>query len=174
MNKWDEQLKSHAIFTTLADLSEKLKDESLVSEDINIIELVDKITQLQIYTDISLRNVVPVLINLSVLNNANSHMTNVRNELNNYISNNNIAHLNNAASHVDATMAQIVLLPVPRPHIADEAFSESLSKFKSLIESSFQELKEAKDELASAISSVSNESDSQSQSLSELSEKIEQ
>jgi len=174
MNKWDEQLKSHAIFTTLADLSEKLKDGSLISEDINIIELVDKITQLQVYTEISLDNVVPELINLGVLNNANSQMTNVRNEVNNYISNNNIAHLNNAASHVDATMAQIVLLPVPRPHIADDAFSESLSRFKSLIESSFQELKETKDELASAISSVSNESDSQSQSLNELSTKIEQ
>ena len=174
MNKWDEQLRGHAIFTTLADLSEKLKDDSLISEDINVIELVDKITQLQTYAEISLRNVVPELINLGVLNNANSQMTNVRNEVNNYISNKNIAHLNNAASHVDATMAQIVLLPVPRPHIADEVFSESLSKFKSLIQNSFQELKEAKDELAITISSVSSKSDSQSQSLSELSKKIEQ
>lgn len=174
MNKWDEQLRDHAIFTTLADLSEKLKDESLISEDINVIELVDKISQLQAYTEISLRNVVPELINVGVLNNANNQMTNVRNEVNNYISNKNIAHLNNAASHVDATMVQIVLLPIPRPHMTDETFSESLSKFKSLIQDSLQELKEAKDELARSISSVSSQSDSQSQSLSELSEKIEQ
>lgn len=174
MNKWEEQLKNNPIFTTLADLSEKLKDESLVSEDINVIELVDKICQLQIYAEIALSNVVPELINLGILKNANSQMTNVRNEVNNYISNTNIAHLNNAASHVEATMAQLVLLPVPRPHLAEDTFTASLSKFKSLIEKSFQELKEAKDELASSIESVSNESESQKQSLGDLASKIEE
>lgn len=174
MNKWEEQLKNHAIFTTLADLSERLKDESLISEDINVIELVEKIVQLQAYAEISLSNIVPELISLGVINNVNSHLINVRNEVNGYISNKNIAHLNNAASHVDATIAQIVLFPVPRPHLAEEAFSESLSKFKSIIANSFQELKETKDELAEAINSLSNESEIQNQSLTELASKIDQ
>lgn len=174
MSKWEEQLKNHAIFTTLADLSERLKDESLISEDINVIELVDKIVQLQAYAEISLNNIVPELIGLGVINNANSQLTAVRNEVNSYIANKNIAHLNNAASHVDATMAQIVLFPVPRPHLAEEAYSESLSKFKSIIINSFQELKETKDGLAEAINSLSNESENQNQNLTELASKIDQ
>ncbi len=174
MTKWDEQLNNHALFTTLSYLSERLKDEALISDDINIIVLVDKINQLVVYCDLSLRNAVPELVNVATLNNANSQMTNVRNELNSYISNKDIAHLNNAVSHVDATMAQLISLPIPRPHLAEETYSESLSKFKYLIENSFQEIKDAKDQLDTAISEVSGKSESQSESISALTEEIQQ
>lgn len=173
MTKWIEQLNNHAVFTTLSDLSERLKENALVSEDINVIELVDKIHQLVAYSDTSLRNVVPELVGTGTLNTANSHITNVRNELNNYISNSNIAHLNNAVSHVDAAMTQLVLLPVPNQQVSGETFSSSLAKFKSLIEHSFREIKEAKDQLQSSILELSEKSESQKRSISSLDEKIQ-
>jgi len=101
----DDQLSNHAINTTLANLSERLKEEVLISDDINIIELVDKIRQLTTYTETCLENVIPQLINVATLNTANSQMTNVQNELNSYISNKNVGHLNNAVNHVDTVKA---------------------------------------------------------------------
>jgi hypothetical protein len=174
MTKWNDQLNQHALSITLSDLSERLKDEELISDDINVIELINKINQLVVYCELALRNVIPELVSAATLNGANSHMTNVRNELNSYISNKNIAHLNNAVSHVDSTMAQLISLPIPRSHIEEETYSESLSKFKLLITKSFQELKEAKDQLDRAISDVSEKSESQSESISTLAENIQQ
>ncbi len=145
-----------------------MKDEALISEDVNVIELIDKIEQLVTYSEICLQNVIPSLVNISSLNNANSQITNVQNELNSYISNKSIGHLNNAVSHVDAVMVQLNSLPIPRPHLSEESFSNSLVQFKKLVESSFKEIKELKDQLESSISEVSSSSIAQKDDVENL------
>jgi uncharacterized membrane protein len=174
MSKWDDQLANHAISTTAANLAERLKVDELITEDVNVIDLVDKIRQLIAYYEICIANVIPSLINIANLNNANSQMTNVMNELNSFISNKNIAHLNNTATHVDATMVQLNALPIPRPHLSEESFSASLIVFKSLVEKSFSEIKSLKDGLENTIAIVSEKSNVQNESLKAIENDIEQ
>jgi len=69
MSKWDDQLNNHVINTSLANLAERMKEEILISDDINVIELVDKINQLLLYSEMCLQNVIPQLVNVGNLNN---------------------------------------------------------------------------------------------------------
>lgn len=173
MSQWEDKLEQHAIHTTLANLNEALESEVLISEDINVIAFTDKIGQLSAYIDISLKNVIPPLINQGHLNNANSHLQNVLNELNAYISNRNTAHLHNTATHIDSVMSQINALPVQRKSVEEDGFTESLIRFKKLVEKSFKEIKSLKDELADSVSDISSDTEMQKNKIEELSVSID-
>ncbi len=123
MSQWEDKLNSHAIHTTITNLTERLNDKDLEIEDLSAIELIDKIIQVKLYTEICLQNVIPALVNQSHLNNANSNLQKVLNELNSYIANKNIAHLNNATNHIDAVMTQLNALPIPNNTIVDDSFT---------------------------------------------------
>jgi predicted CopG family antitoxin len=173
MSQWEDKLNSHAIHTTITNLAERLNDKDLEIEDLSAIELIDKIVQVKSYTEICLQNVIPALVNQAHLNNANSNLQKVLNELNSYIANKNIAHLNNSTNHVDAVMTQLNALPIPNNTIRDDSFTESLTQFKVLIERSFSEITTLKDELKDSISKVTEDSLEQKDNIDNLASNIQ-
>ena len=91
MSQWEDKLNNHAVNTTLSSLAERLESDELVSEDTNIIELIDKIIQAKSYASVCLQNLIPALVSQAHLNTVNSQLQNILNELNNFISNGNVA-----------------------------------------------------------------------------------
>ncbi|MFY0667625.1 MAG: hypothetical protein JXQ95_06315 [Alteromonas stellipolaris] len=172
MSQWDDQLSEHAIHASIENLAERLTDDSLVTEDLNVLAIIDRIKQAASYVENCLNNVVPALLNQSHLNKANSHISSITSELNAYISNSNVAHLNNTSAHIDNLMAQINALPIIKPAISEQSFTSSLLEFKALAEKSFSEMKKAKDELIGSVESLSENSIGQQKKLNELSEEI--
>jgi predicted CopG family antitoxin len=142
-------------------------------EDLGAIELIDKIVQVNSYAEICLQNVIPALVNKAHLNSANSSFQNILNELNSYISNKNLAHLNNATNHVDAVMAQLNNLPIPNNTIREDSFTKSLTQFKTLVERSFSEITELKNELKDSILNVSDDTNEQKVNIEKLGSNIQ-
>jgi hypothetical protein len=173
MSQWDDQLSDHAIHASIENLADRLTDDSLVTEDLNILAIIDRIKQAVSYVESCLNNVIPALVNHSHLNKANSHISSITSELNSYISNSNVGHLNNTSAHIDNLMAQINALPIVKPAISEQSFTRSLLEFKSLAEKSFSEMKKAKDELANSVEKISENSISQQEKLDSLSKEIE-
>lgn len=173
MSQWDDNFNNHAIHTTIVNLAERLSDKELVLEDLGAIELIDKIVQVNSYAEICLQNVIPALVNKAHLNSANSSFQNILNELNSYISNKNLAHLNNATNHVDAVMAQLNNLPIPNNTIREDSFTKSLTQFKTLVERSFSEITELKNELKDSILNVSDDTNEQKVNIEKLGSNIQ-
>lgn len=168
MSQWDKKFKSHAIHATLDSLADRLNDESLKTDELSVIEHIDRITQLKSYTETCLENLIPALVNHGNLKNANSYIQSLIAELNNYIANKNVAHLNNTASHIDNAMAQLISLPIQSFPISEQSFTKSLLQFKSLAEKSLSEIKKSKDILKTSIETITKDADDQKTSLNNL------
>lgn len=173
MSQLDDQFSEHAIHTSIENLADRLTDDSLVTEDLNVLEIIDRIKQAASYVENCLNNVIPALVNHSHLNKANSHISSITSELNSYISNSNVGHLNNTSAHIDNLMAQINALPIVKPAITEQSFTKSLIDFKALTENSFSEMKNAKDELVDSVERISKDSIDQQEKLNNLSKEID-
>ncbi len=168
MSKWEDGYRDHPIHTTLQNLIEAVDDDSLTSDDINVIDLVDRINQAISYTKSCLDNVLPALINQGSINNANSYLQNIINEVNSYKANNNIGHLDNTTNHIDTLISQFAAFPIPRPVIEEEVFSGALISFKSQAEKIIQSLSDQKQLLGDKLTELSESSSDVRQQFDEL------
>jgi hypothetical protein len=173
MSQLDDQFSDHAIHASIENLADRLTDDSLVTEDLNVLEIIDRIKQAASYVENCLNNVIPALVNHSHLNKDNSHISSITSELNSYISNSNVGHLNNTSAHIDNLMAQINALPIIKAAITEQSFTKSLLEFKALTEKSFSEIKNAKDELIDTVEIISKDSIGQQEKLENLSKEID-
>ena len=165
MSQWDDKFKSHAIHATLDNLADRLADEGLKTDDLSVIEHIDRIAQLELYAETCLESLIPALVNHGNLNNTNSYIQSLISELNNYIANKNVAHLNNTASHIDNAMAQLIVLPMQSFPISKQSFTKSLLQFKTLAEESLSKIKDSKDTLEASIATISEDSVNQKANL---------
>ena len=110
MSQWDDKYKEHPVHATLSSLCDIIESEALISEDVTIIGVVDRIRQAAEYTTTSLQNIIPAIFNNGVLNNINSYLQSIINEVNSYISNKNIGHLNNVVGYLRPEIAQGIFL----------------------------------------------------------------
>ncbi|MCO5786759.1 hypothetical protein DHB74_10380 [Pseudomonas sp. G11-1] len=168
MSQWDDRFNEHAIHASLENLTERLEDKELVSEDLNMIEIIDRVTQAKLYAELCLQSLIPALVNHAHLNKANSYISSITSEVNGYISSKNMAHLNNTSAHVDNLMLQLNALPVTKQSITEQSFTTSLVEFKKLAEKSFAKLKKSKDELLDSVEAVAKDSAAQKSKLEEL------
>lgn len=168
MSQWDDRFNEHAIHASIENLTERLEDEELISEDLNMIEIIDRITQAKSYAELCLQNLIPALVNHAHLNKANSYISSITSEVNSYISNKNMGYLNNTSAHIDNLMLQLNALPVTKQAITEQSFTTSLIEFKKLTEKSFAELKKSKDELLESVETITNDSIDQKSKLREL------
>ena len=49
MSQWDDKFREHAIHASLENLGERLADESLKTDDLSLVEHLDRINQLKLY-----------------------------------------------------------------------------------------------------------------------------
>lgn len=173
MSQWDDKFNEHAIHASIDNLSSRLEDKELISEDLNIIEIIDRIVQAKSYAELSLQNLIPALVNHAHLNKANSYLNSITSEVNSYISNKNIGHLNNTAAHIDNLMVQLNALPISKQDITEQSFTASLVEYKKLTEKSFSELKKSKNELLESVKTITTDSAEQKDKLEELVAEIE-
>jgi DNA repair exonuclease SbcCD ATPase subunit len=174
MSKWEDNYKNHPIHTTLQNLNEALDDETLVSDDINISDLVDRIRQAASFANSCLENVLPALTSQGSLNNANSYLQNILNEINRYKANKNIGHLNNTTNHIDTLIAQLSSFPIPRPSVEEDAFSKILISFKEQSENIIKLLSKKKQQLEVQLNELSNASSDVGQQFGQLLSSVNQ
>lgn len=63
MSEWDDRFKNYPVHVALSNLQDILDSDDLVSEDITVIGLIDRVFQAVEYTSVSLDSVIPVICN---------------------------------------------------------------------------------------------------------------
>lgn len=153
MSEWVSRVESHPIQNTLSNYESKISEienEKLVkSESIDDFERVKKIIRL-------LKNNLtqdPLLLTPAPLNNLNNSLQNSLNELTNFKSNQNIAHLKNANTHLDSLLIHLSQINFQSSFSISD-FSETLVSFRRsagqyahYIEEEFNKLKSNYNEL---------------------------
>ena len=111
MSRWIDNFDNYAFKITWEDLKNKL-DEATIDETVVLnIEELARLKKVVTFVDNALESIDPELISLTLLNSFNTAATATRQEILNYNSNKNIAHLQSANNKLD------ILLDSVRPYI---------------------------------------------------------
>lgn len=136
MSRWNETFNTHQFQATWEDLKKKLEEYKLpdnTNESI-IVELA-RLNKVIAYIDGLLQNIDPELIISAHLNSLNTHIAKTRDEVNNFIGNNNIGHLHNANNNIEQVLHLVRLNSLNSKNLettltsAITAYNETINKY---------------------------------------------
>ena len=108
MSVWEDRVSGHKVNDTLTNLAERLTSEKLESEDTRVIDLVTRIRDAVSYAKTCIGGSIPSLVTPQHLNNIDSQIAQVLPQLNNFIADGNVAHLENTTPHIDNFIKEAV------------------------------------------------------------------
>lgn len=126
MSDWTEQFEQHALHSTLAQLHERLETGKVETKSQEADDLVGRIRHCCNHLSAILENAIPDITPTGVLNNINNPLNQILSELNHYISNGNVAHLNNTTNHITQAVNTSRQIPLA---IAGGGRSKSFTSF---------------------------------------------
>jgi hypothetical protein len=131
------EFENHQINQILGQLTERLSQEEVISkievDKFNFYDLAVK------FINDRIKLTIPILIPIAELNAIATELQNGLNQINTFLGNNNIGHLNNADNHFNASLTRIRNLPLPFSK-NDFNFSKSISNFESIVKTKLQEV----------------------------------
>ncbi len=107
MSRWIENFENHAFRAIWEDLKTKLKESEADNTVPTAVQELARLKKVIAYVDTSLANIDPELFPEAVLDSFNQQVTSCRDQINNFNSNRNIAHINAANKHADNLLAYI-------------------------------------------------------------------
>ena len=115
---------------------------------------------------------IPSLISIAELNSVSSEYENALAQINNYIGNNNIGHINNAVNNINSALTYIKNLPIL--HVkGDLDFSKMVVQFQQIVEDKQNQTEAKRVELETKIETLSSELANKQTELTQLTNKIE-
>ncbi|HLO58626.1 MAG TPA: hypothetical protein VK179_07780 [Bacteroidales bacterium] len=131
------EFENHPIFTLIGQLTERLSQDEVKSkielEKLNFFQSAVK------FINDRLKITIPVLLQISELNNISSEMQNGLNQINTFLGNNNIGHLNNAENNFISALTRIRNVPLPFSK-SEFNFTKSILSFESIVKSKLSEV----------------------------------
>lgn len=156
-----------------------LKTEQLLKR-INEVEVIEKLENDKIdffktaclYLLDRIKVSIPNLISLAELNAISSEYENALTQINNFIGNGNIGHINNAVNNINSALPYIKNIPILNVQ-GDLDFSKIVSQFQKTVEDKQNQTEEKRDEIETKIDALNSELDIKQAELTELTNKIE-
>lgn len=145
-----ENFEKHNIFDRLNSFEEILANED-VKEKIDL----EKLSFFQTvfsYINQRVKLTIPDLVQQAELDALSDELNAGISQINNFLGNNNVGHLNNATNNLIATINRIKNFPIPVAK-ADFNFSRKIADFEKITKSKYKSLEKEKDELKSEIDS---------------------
>ncbi len=175
MDKWTHRFENHAIFTTLKTVLNNQRELRKIKDlSPQAIQTINRIKQIRLRISNILKTLDPVLVPLPPLNDINNHITNLNNEITEFISDKDEAHLTNADTHLDATLLQLpLLLPPSRPEDFRDIGGAVTALRRTLGQHSWRIAEEVKN-LTTQIENTKKKSDETESKAETLSSDIEQ
>lgn len=131
------EFENHQINQILGQLTERLSQEEVISKiEVDKFNFYDSAVK---FINDRIKLTIPILIPIAELNAIATELQNGLNQINTFLGNNNIGHLNNADNHFNASLTRIRNLPLPFSK-NDFNFSKSISNFESIVKTKLQEV----------------------------------
>lgn len=161
--------KDHAARAALQDLAEVASSSQLsaLNEELDQ-QRIWQIQRIAYVTNEAARRVKLARgsrANVNTLNDISNTATSITQELRNYLSNRNVAHIDNAYNSIDQSLA-IFSDQLPRGPIASES-EAALESLRNQFQSVISQLTQERDELSSQLSELKEKTTSQDETISE-------
>jgi len=142
------EFENHLVFEKLEQLNNRISEEEVRNKiELDRLNFYDSFCK---YISDRLKLTIPVLVQVGELNALANEIEAGFTQINNFIGNNNIGHLNNADANFNSAMTRLRNFPLPFSK-NDFNFSKSISNFESIVKSKFvdveNENKNLKEEL---------------------------
>ena len=134
MSQWIDRIQGHALFKELADLEQALETSREAAQaDITSFEAWERIERISKFIRSYLIAQDPLLVSPAHLSNAQGQIQQTRGQLNNFASNRNVAHLNEANNYLDNVLTYLASIPhLDKKVLAQELGGAAASYKKSV------------------------------------------
>lgn len=165
------ELTTHPVFEKIEQLLNRL-DDNEVTEKLDV-EKQDFFKTAALFLKDRLKVSLPTLISLTELNAISTEFENALGQINNFVANDNVGHINNAVNNVNSAMPYIRNLPIPY-HKGDLNFSTAISSFQETIQKKYTQTETIQKELENKISEADKTIAEKEIALTKLSEDLKQ
>lgn len=163
------ELTTHPVFEKIEQLLNRL-DDNEVKEKLEVEkQYFFKIATLFLKDRLNVS--LPTLISLAELNSISTEFENALSQINNFIANGNIGHINNAVNNINSAMPYIRNLPIPY-HKGDLNFSTAISSFEETIKNKYAETETIQKELEKKITEADKTIIEKETAITKLSENL--
>ncbi len=165
------EIENHAIWSSLRQLSE-LKGRDAFTDmaaDPQVQWLSQHVFQLATLVESRLMHAPKVLLSIHALNQIQSGIASAVNEINNFVSNRNIGHLNNAVSHIDNNVHPFLpQIPIVFPEPTGEAIGKITDDYRNQTQAVLKSLFEQQSRMQSEVTALGANKQELSQQIKEL------
>lgn len=143
-----DSFKGHSIFEKLIQLDSRLNEqeakEKIDIDNLNFFQSCSK------YISDRLKISIPILVQETELSSLNSEVDAGLQQINTFLGNYNMGHINNAVNNFNSALNRVRNLPLPFAK-GDYDFSKSIANFEQIIKEKYSALENEKNELAKEI-----------------------
>jgi hypothetical protein len=133
------EFENHQVFEKIEQLQNRISEEEVQAKiELDKLSFYDSFCK---YIKDRLKLTIPVLVPVAELNAMASELEAGFAQVNAFLGNNNIGHLNNADANFNAVMTRVRSLPLPFSK-NDFNFSKSISGFEKLVKSKYETIEE--------------------------------
>lgn len=163
--------ENHSIFEKLEQFQTRINDSEVKNligtDDLHFFE-----SAVQYLKD-RLNITIPILINDAEFNNLDSELTSGLQQLNNYLGNKNIGHLNNSKSNLLSSITRARNLPLPFSK-NNFNFSKSIANFETILKNKLSNISSEKESLENEINELKNRVSKNDQESERIKKVLEQ
>lgn len=163
------EFQNHTVFQKVEQLSGRLL-ESEVQEKLELEKLDFFKVASQFLLD-RLKITIPTLLSVAELNVISTEFENALSQINSFIGNNNVGHINNAVNNINSALSYIKSFPIPLSK-GDFDFTKIITEFQKTVKEKYDYIEALSKELEEKIEISKNELESKQQELNILSNKI--
>lgn len=143
LSRWVDTFNTHVVHQQLKNILENnekiLKDKNTNPQAFEESQRIDQVLK---QTRLKILNCDPILTPNSILDQINSSLNSVNNEVTYYIQNKNIAHLTNANNYIDSILVQMTNLSIPLLPEDFEGIQDAISEYRTAFSSNTKSLDE--------------------------------
>lgn len=134
MSQWIDRIQGHALFKELADLEQGLEASREAAQgDTTSFEAWERIERISKFIRSYLTAQDPLLISPAHLSNAQGQIQQMRGQLNNFASNRNVAHLNEANNYLDSVLSYLASIPHLDKKVLVQELGETAASYKKSV-----------------------------------------
>jgi hypothetical protein len=167
----EEQIKQHAIWNSLQQLSALKGNAAFVETAADPVSswLSQHVFQFASLVEQRLGQVPTVLLSMPLLNQLQGAINPALSECSNFAANRNVAHLNNAVSHIDTQgYPYLAQIPIVAPESAQESLGRLTDDYKHQIQGVLKTIFEDRARLQQEVSALSAQIQTSTQQAQEL------
>lgn len=175
MSQWEQQIASHAIHESIGRVRSLLVSIQMDADVVPTEQVAQfgRIATVITELDERIKATDSSMLSVGLLNNLNSPVTRIVNELQAFNSNKNAGHINNAHSHIENLLPQLAQIPVPRGLDDIERVKSGIVAFRRSVGQYLHSIDEERRQIRDQYKTMAKETSDLSEQVKRVRERVD-